>query len=135
MQKPLRHVLCIDDDEDIREIVAMCLGATSNIRTTFRHSGNEALQSFPQQRPDLILLDVQMPGLSGPETYRALQNIEASKGIPIVFVTASAGFGETGELLALGAIGVIPKPLDPMMLADDLLRLWQGAQRTGEQPE
>ena len=76
----------------------------------------------------MILLDVMMPGLDGPETLRRIRTLPGMSEVPAVFMTARAQPGEISEYEALGAIGVIPKPFDPLTLADQVRQLWDQAQ-------
>ena len=71
-----------------------------------------------REPPDLVLLDVSMPGMDGPATLRALQENPATRGLPVVFFTATSSEVEVARLCALGAVAVIPKPFD----VADLLR-------------
>lgn len=70
--------------------------------------------------PDVILLDVMMPGMDGPAVLAALAETPRSAGIPIVFITARTQSQDRTRLLQLGAIGVIGKPFDPMTLSKEL---------------
>ncbi|WP_303291588.1 response regulator [Marinobacter sp. SS5-14b] len=119
----LKKVLYVEDDPDIRAIAELALQDVGGLNAALCSSGQQALEVAPEFRPDLILLDVMMPGMDGPETMRRLRAMEATRLIPVIFMTARIQSAEIDEYLALGAIGVIPKPFDPMMLADDIRRL------------
>jgi two-component system OmpR family response regulator len=71
-------------------------------------------------QPDVILLDVMMPGMDGPTTLGHLRNLPVTRTTPVIFMTARAQSFEKDRLLKLGALGVIPKPFDPMGLASQL---------------
>ena len=88
-------------------------------------SGHEAVFAAQVFKPDLILLDVMMPGLSGPETLSALRELPALAGVPSVFLTAKAMPDQLEELMQYGATGVIVKPFDPMRLPRDILIYWE----------
>jgi len=75
--------------------------------------------------PDLILLDVMMPGMDGPTTLKSLRGHDEFAAIPVLFMTAKVQSDEVEEYLALGAVGVIHKPFDPMALSDEIRALWQ----------
>ena len=113
------RVLIIDDDADLRLI----------IRASLRHcgfevaeaaSGAQGIQSARAARPDVILLDVMMPEMDGPATLQALQADPATVEIPVVFLTAKAMRAEIDRLRALGAVGVLIKPFDPLSLGSEL---------------
>ncbi|MCA9651345.1 MAG: response regulator [Myxococcales bacterium] len=116
----IRTVLLVDDDEDIRVIGEMALRDVGGLQVVLAASGEQALEVAARERPDVILLDVMMPHMDGPTTFRRLREQEASSAIPVVFVTAKVQRQEIQRYLDLGAIGVIAKPFDPMALADEL---------------
>ena len=87
-------------------------------------SGEAGIRVARDLDPDLILLDVMMPGLDGPTTLRVMRNDPKLRGTPIVLMTARVQPREIEEYLALGAAGVIPKPFDPMKLGEQLGSIW-----------
>ena len=88
-------------------------------------SGNEAVQKAEAFNPDLILLDVMMPNMDGPETLERLRVFPTLAVTPVVFMTAKVQPQEVQAYLDLGAVGVIAKPFDPMILADQLREIWE----------
>lgn len=111
-------VLHVDDEPDIREVAAMSLGIDPEIELTSVGSGQEALDTLDAGlRPDVILLDVMMPMLDGPGTLERLRKKDELAQTPVIFMTARAQAQEQHRFLELGAIAVIVKPFDPMMLA------------------
>ena len=113
------HILHVDDEPDIRDIVSMALSLDPEIEVTSVASGTEALTRLETLRPNLVLLDVLMPGMDGPNTLAAMRARPTLRQIPVVFMTARVHSGEIEKLLALGAKGVIAKPFDPMKLAQE----------------
>ena len=97
----------------------------------FCESGEQALKQAAEYQPELILLDVMMPGMDGPTTLRQLRTLPGMETTPVIFLTAKVQPNEIQDFIALGAIDVISKPFDPMTLASeiqDILRqhnLWQ----------
>ncbi|MBE9516821.1 MAG: response regulator, partial [Proteobacteria bacterium] len=87
-------------------------------------SGKEALESVRDFDPDLVLLDVMMPGMDGPTTLKAMKSTEGLTELPIIFVTAKVQPQEIAEYRKMGAIDVIPKPFDPMSLANSIRKVW-----------
>ena len=114
------HILCIDDEDDILEVVRMCLSFDGGFSISTCKSGAEALDFLDQVRPDLILLDVMMPKMDGPATFEAIKTIKAAENIPVIFMTARVQSSEVDAYLKLGAIGVVPKPFDPVTLASEI---------------
>ena len=118
-------LLHVDDEPDIREVAAFALELDPDIALTSMSSGEEALAALEGGlRPDVILLDVMMPRLDGPGTLARLRNISGLETTPVIFMTARVQASECDQYIAMGAIGVITKPFDPMTLAgqvNDLL--------------
>jgi len=121
----LRRVMCVEDDPDIRMIIEFSLTTVGGLEVCLCASGQLALDQAPVFRPDLVLLDVMMPGLNGPETLAALRLLPCMKGVPVVFMTAKAMPDEVEELLQYGATGVIVKPFDPMALPENIRIYWE----------
>ena len=113
---------------DIQAIAVMVLEAISGFTLEACSSGNEAITKAVAFAPDLVLLDVMMPGMDGPETFQALRKMPELATTPVVFMTAKVQPQEVQGYLALGAVGVIAKPFDPMTLADQLRDIWAKAQ-------
>jgi CheY-like chemotaxis protein len=85
--------------------------------------GAEAVEKAVRERPDVILLDVMMPGVDGPRTLEMLRSHPETATVPIIFLTAKAMPREVERLVSLGAKGVITKPFDPMSLAHQVRAL------------
>jgi len=123
------RILYVEDDADIREVAELALVDVGGFEVRLCESGERALSEIDEFAPDLILLDVMMPVMDGPETLRALQQRPGGLQAPVVFMTARLQPSEVASYLAIGAIGVIPKPFDPMTLADEI-RALMGAGRS-----
>src|ERR1700736_336455 len=111
------RVLHVDDEADIREVVEISLGFDPAFVTRSCSSGQEALAVASEWQPDIILLDGMMPVMDGPATLLRLRENTQTATIPVVFMTARAQTRELDRFRSLGAVGVIPKPLNPMTLA------------------
>ena len=118
-------VLYVDDEADIREIASLSLELDPDITVRCESSGAGAVVCAADWLPDAILLDVMMPNMDGPSTLARLRSSEATKGIPVIFITARAQSREIEELKSLGALDVITKPFDPMTLAAAVRRIIQ----------
>ena len=121
----LQRVMCIEDDPDIRTILEFSLATVGGLTVLCCAGGRAAVASAPGFRPDLVLLDVMMPDMTGPETLLALRQLPAMRRVPVVFMTAKAMPDEVEQLLQHGATGLIVKPFDPMSLARDILPFWE----------
>jgi two-component system, OmpR family, alkaline phosphatase synthesis response regulator PhoP len=119
----IKKVLLIDDEDDIREVATMTLETMAGLEVITADNGLAGLARAESEQPDAILLDVMMPGIDGVETYRRMQESEATRAIPVIFMTAKVQAGERQRLADLGARGIIAKPFDPMTLSDEVLAL------------
>jgi CheY-like chemotaxis protein len=119
------RVLCVDDDNDIRTVTVMALGLDAAIEARGVASGTAALALLEGDawRPDAILLDVMMSEMSGPALFTTIRDRTSIDDVPVIFMTARAGRAALEEYRALGAIGVIVKPFDPVRLAGQVRAL------------
>jgi CheY-like chemotaxis protein len=123
----LSRILYVEDDDDIRTVAVMALEMIGDFTVEAHASGHAAIERAAAFAPDLVLLDVMMPGIDGPATLAGLRAIPALAEVPAVFFTAKAQPDEVARLLALGARGVLAKPFDPQTLPDALRALWSAA--------
>ena len=121
----LRRILFVEDDPDIQVVATLALESLGGFSVTSCGSGSEALSRFPELAPDLVLLDVMMPGIDGPGTLEALRRLPEAATVPVVFMTARAQAHETARYRELGAVDVITKPFDPLTLADTVRSIWR----------
>jgi CheY-like chemotaxis protein len=126
----LQRVLLVDDEPDIRRIGQVSLQAVGKLEVQLASSGAEALSLARDKRPDAILLDVMMPEMDGPACLARLRADEQTRDIPVLFMTAKVQTQEVDRYLAMGAVGVIRKPFDPMTLANDVRALLEAAERS-----
>jgi DNA-binding response OmpR family regulator len=113
----MHTMLVIDDSALIRRVVEMALGGEAGWRVHTAESGAAGIELATRERPDAILLDVEMPDLDGPATLGALRARDATRQVPVVFLTGRSGEDERHALVQLGAAGVICKPFEPTGLA------------------
>ena len=120
----LARILYVEDDPDIQAVAQLALEAVGGFTVYLSDSGADGLLAAAREQPDLILLDVMMPGMDGPTTLASLRADPDVMGIPVIFVTAKVQPAEVEHFTSLGALGVISKPFDPMTLADVVTELW-----------
>lgn len=113
----MRTVLIIDDEDDIREVAALSLEATVNWNISTAHSGAHGIEAASKNPPEAILMDVMMPGMDGPTTFRELQKNPRTAGIPVILLTAKVQGVDQRRFAGLGVAGVLFKPFDPLTLA------------------
>ncbi|MEN2976082.1 response regulator [Tistrella bauzanensis] len=128
----LTHILLAEDEPDLRELVRISLAVVGGLEVTVCEDGAQALAAFDAGRHDLVVLDVTMPGIDGPETLARLRRLPGGERVPVVFLTARQQPEDNLAFLAMGALHVIGKPFDPMTLANQLRVLWEQAGVAGE---
>ena len=112
-----KHILLIDDEEDIREVTAISLEMVAGWQVSSASSGLAGVELAKKVLPDAILLDVMMPDQDGPETLRLLRSDQSTARIPVIFLTAKVQSIERERLQAIGATATLAKPFDPITLA------------------
>ena len=116
------RILNVDDDPLMRDVVELALGFDAEFVVMSCEGGEQALAAVPGWQPDLIILDVLMPGMDGPAVLARLRADPATAKIPVIFITGRAPPAERERLLALGAVAVIAKPFYPVKLAETVRR-------------
>lgn len=127
MQSELNKILYVEDEPDIQAIAQIALESVGGFSLKVCSNGNDAINEVSDFAPDLLLLDVMMPGIDGPSTLKELRKIPAFAQTPAIFMTAKVQEDEVSDLRALGAIDVIAKPFDPMELANKIRGIWKSA--------
>ena len=114
MDNPDRTILIVDDTESNVDILVETLADEYEVSVAM--SGEDALEILEEERPDLILLDIMMPGMDGYEVCRKLKEMEQAKDIPVIFLSAMTEEKEKKKGLLMGAVDFITKPIDPVEL-------------------
>ena len=108
-------ILVVEDQMDNRQILRDLLG-NAGYSLVEAENGEEALAAVAKQRPDLILMDLQLPIMDGYEATRRLKSDPATKAIPIIVVTSYALSGDEGKARAAGCDAYVTKPYSPRLL-------------------
>ena len=124
----LTRILHVDDDADIRLMVGTVLKLVGGFEVEQFSSGEEAILHAARLKPQMLLLDVMMPNISGYETWSELKKTPELEHIPTVFLTAKHDKNLDQRLLDEGALAVLNKPFDPVALCKTLQRLWKARQ-------
>jgi len=124
------HILIVDDNLLNLELAHDVL-ELANFDVELAASGMEGVEKARERQPDLVLMDLRMPGMSGLEAMQQLHNDATTRHIPVVVLTASAMKGEQERLMQAGFDGYIQKPIDPSVFADEVSSFLQ--RPTGEQ--
>ena len=110
-------ILIVDDDEGISKLVKIILDGTGLYETNVENRSNRALRSVSEFRPDLILLDVDMPGLDGGDVARQIRDDSSLRHTPVIFFTSLVSKSELGHgMISRGGENFLAKPVDPDVL-------------------
>jgi len=120
----LKRILYVEDEPDIQEVAKIALEAVGGFTLKVCSSGEEAVKHAAEFSPQLLLLDVMMPGMDGPTTLIELRKLTEISDVPVIFMTAKVQPQEIAHFKSLGAIDVIAKPFDPMTLASTISTSW-----------
>ena len=125
MSAPLQRILLVDDEADIRTIARLALEGVGGFTIEECRSGLDAPAAVAAFKPQLILMDMMMPGQDGVATLKVLRTTPALPPVPVIFMTARVQAKEVEALREAGALDVIPKPFDPMKLAQTVREIWE----------
>jgi two-component system cell cycle response regulator DivK len=114
-----KRILVVEDHEDNRQILRVLLGS-AGYQMIEAHDGETALTIAASERPDLILMDIQLPGLDGYEATRRIKADPALSGIPIIAVTSYALSGDEDKAREAGCSAYVAKPYSPLELLKKL---------------
>lgn len=122
--KALKRIMLVEDEPALRMVAKVALEKVGGFDVLVCESGADAIMKYSEFSPDLILLDVMMPIIDGPTTLTSMRQMNPGGIVPVVFLTAKVQSKEVQELMTLGAVGVLPKPFDPMLLSQQVGELW-----------
>lgn len=108
----MAHILVAEDERDIRELINFTLVFAGH-QVTQAANGAEALELAPKVKPDLIMMDVRMPKMTGYEACRQMKLIDEIRDIPVVFLSAKGQDEERQTGIDAGAVAYITKPFAP----------------------
>lgn len=117
-----QRILLVEDDDSLRTIAQLTLTELGGYDVLALSSGKEAIAQAQGFRPDMLVLDVSMPGMDGPQTLAHLRALDALQHVPVVFLTANTRASQVAQFRDMGAVDVIAKPFDPRGLCDRIAR-------------
>ena len=115
----MTKILIAEDEHDIRELITFTL-KFAGYEVVAVKDGQEAVEKIPEEMPDMILMDVRMPRMTGYEACRLVKAEEATKDIPLIFLSAKGQDAEVEEGLDAGATEYLLKPFAPNELIDKI---------------
>ena len=113
----MKRILIIDDEDDIREVAALSLETVAGWNVLTANCGLEGIRKALTEQPDAILMDVMMPAMDGPTTFREMQKSPELAGIPVLLLTAKVQGVDQRRFAGLGVAAILFKPFDPLTLA------------------
>ncbi|SEC16066.1 response regulator [Terriglobus roseus] len=116
----MHRILLIDDEDDIREVASLTLEATAGWEVITASSGASGIRAAIAEQPEAILMDVMMPEMDGPTTFREMQKNPLIAHIPVILLTAKVQGVDQRRFADLGVAAVLFKPFDPMTLAQQI---------------
>lgn len=120
-----QRIVYVDDDNSMRFVVREAFERLSpELSVVTCGTGAELLNRLRELQPDILLLDLKMPGMSGPDLLHELRKRPEGADLPVVFITAVQKIEMIEKYQALGVIGVVVKPFDVTKLAETIGRFW-----------
>jgi CheY-like chemotaxis protein len=118
----VKRALVIEDNEDNMELITFIL-ESNGYQTIRAKTGHQGFEIACREKPDFILLDIQLPDIMGTEVVQMIRRTETDQNIPIIAVTSFAMAGDRERLLAAGCNGYIEKPIDPLIVIDQIKKV------------
>ena len=122
----LQRILLADDEPDILEIARIALETVGGFEVSVCTSGEALLDRLSEFEPDLVIVDVLMPDVTGPEVFEEIRRRPECDDVPVIYLTGVIQEEELKGLRETGVADVILKPFDPMTLADRINGIWKG---------
>src|ERR1041384_3279418 len=124
------RILVVEDQDSIRRMIEALVGARG-YEVTAVSTGTKAIDVASTNPPDMVLLDLMIPGYDGFEVCRRLRNDPATKSVPILIISALDDAESRAKAATAGATAYYPKPFSPMALLKEIDRLGAGAKAVG----
>ncbi|MFA5976415.1 MAG: response regulator [Elusimicrobiota bacterium] len=113
-------ILVVEDDRSIQMVLELVLTKIAHCQVLVASDGNEGIARILEHKPDIIMLDLMLPGIDGFEICRRAKANEETRHIPVIFLTAQPQPAAVARAMALGAAGYIVKPFDPFKIVDQI---------------
>ncbi len=120
----MKKVLVIEDNKNNMRLITKFLNK-AGYETIEAETGEEGIRLALEKKPDLILIDIKLPGMDGLETTRKLKECNDIEAVPIIAVTSYAMVGDREQYLKEGFAGYIEKPLDPFTIIKEIEQIWK----------
>ena len=115
----MKKILVVEDNEKNMYLICFIIGKMGHQAIQAR-TGEEGIKLVMRERPDLILMDIQLPGIDGLETTRRIRQSDDISHIPIIAITSYAMAGDRERLIEAGCTGYIEKPINPETIMGEI---------------
>lgn len=123
-----RSLILVVEDNPTNQLLTTMVLNRDGFETAVAESAEDALVFMKSRRPDLILMDVQLPGMDGLTFASTLRSVPEAAGVPVVALTSHAMRGDRERAIAAGCVGYLSKPIDTRTLSDELRALIKQSQ-------
>ena len=120
----MKRVLVVEDNQNNMRLITKLLG-NDGFETIKAYTGEEGVKLAMEEKPDLILMDIKLPGIDGLETARRIKASESDSKVPIIAITSFAMAGDKEQYLEKGFTGYIEKPIDPFTIIKEIKEIWK----------
>lgn len=118
-------VLVIEDNKDNLKLITMALHH-AGYEVVSSETGEEGIEVALRERPDFIIMDINLPGIDGIETTKRIRTLETGDSIPIIAITSFAMLGDREKILSAGCNGYFEKPIDPLTIVEKIQEIIGG---------
>lgn len=121
----MSKVLVVEDNPNNMKLITMVL-KRNEYETIGAVTGEEGVEMAASENPDIILMDIQLPGIDGYETTRQIKELESMKDVPIIAITSYAMAGDRETVMDAGCSGYLEKPINPLTIMDKIEKIVKG---------
>jgi two-component system cell cycle response regulator DivK len=118
----MKRVLIVEDNENNMKLICLVL-EKHGYKSIQAFSGEEGAEKAKTEKPDIILMDIQLPDISGIEAVKRIRMIDNMQEIPIIAITSYAMSGDREKMLDIGCDGYFEKPIDPLTITKDIEKI------------
>jgi two-component system cell cycle response regulator DivK len=115
----MKRVLVVEDNENNMKLICLVLNK-HGYEPIKAFTGKDGVEKAIQERPDIILMDIQLPDISGIEAVKRIRMVDDMQDIPIIAITSYAMAGDREKILNVGCDGYFEKPIDPLTIIEDI---------------
>jgi len=118
----MKRVLVVEDNENNMKLISLVL-EKHGYEPIKAFSGEEGVEKAIAERPDLILMDIQLPDINGMEAVKRIRMVDDMQEVPIIAITSYAMAGDREKILNVGCDGYFEKPIDPLTIVEKIEKI------------